>query len=150
MRTRLPPEADAIKAAIARCHNARNKDYADYGGRGIAVCDQWRGRGGRAAFMAHIGPKPTRHHVLDRIDNNRGYEPGNVRWVTWTEQNNNRRSSHMVTVDGAAMTAAQLAAKLGIPRQQVTNRLKRGWAIEEIAATPVIPRLVGKPSSAPR
>lgn len=72
-----------------RCHNPRNKSYPYYGGRGIAVCEQWRTS--FAAFITDVGPRPSPRHTLDRIDNAGDYEPGNVRWATWKEQRANRR-----------------------------------------------------------
>lgn len=72
-----------------RCHNPKNKHFKDYGGRGIVVCNEWREDFG--AFFAHIGPKPSPELSVDRIDVNRGYEPGNVRWATASQQSRNRR-----------------------------------------------------------
>lgn len=72
-----------------RCHNPSNPKFADYGGRGIFVCDEWRHD--FPAFYDHIGPKPSPEHSVDRINNALGYEPGNVRWATPIEQANNRR-----------------------------------------------------------
>lgn len=74
---------------VDRCTNANNKHYVDYGGRGITVCDEWRHS--FEAFYAHVGPKPSAQYSIDRIDNSRGYQPGNVRWATPKQQNNNRR-----------------------------------------------------------
>ncbi len=72
-----------------RCSSPTNKDYPNYGGRGITVCERWQ-----ASFpdwLADVGGRPTPKHSIDRIDNSRGYEPGNVKWSTITEQNRNRR-----------------------------------------------------------
>jgi hypothetical protein len=72
-----------------RCHNPKNKFFDIYGGRGIEVCAEWRDD--FAAFFAHIGPKPSPRLSVDRIDVDRGYEPGNVRWATASMQSRNRR-----------------------------------------------------------
>lgn len=72
-----------------RCHNPRFLRYADWGGRGIKVCEEWLHD--FVAFLDHVGPKPSSKHSIDRIDNDRGYEPGNVRWATALEQRYNRR-----------------------------------------------------------
>lgn len=77
------------KAIKARCLNSRNHKFPEYGGRGIGICDAWRDD--FVAFREHIGPRPSATHSVDRIDNARGYEPGNVRWATPKEQSNNRR-----------------------------------------------------------
>jgi hypothetical protein len=88
----LSSERDALRSAVRRCHNPRTNNYQNYGGRGITVCEAWREpKRGFERFLAHIGPKPTRHHSLDRIDNNGHYEPGNVRWADKQTQTSNRR-----------------------------------------------------------
>lgn len=72
-----------------RCLNPRDKKFQDYGGRGITICPEWRDSFVR--FIADVGVKASAGVTLDRIDNDRGYEPGNVRWTTYHEQNMNRR-----------------------------------------------------------
>jgi hypothetical protein len=83
---------------IARCRRPSHLRYADYGGRGITVCDRWRGRDGFWHFVADMGPRPEGTtpagrplYTLDRIDNDRGYEPDNCRWATQSQQARNRR-----------------------------------------------------------
>jgi hypothetical protein len=79
---------------LARCDNPTCNGYANYGGRGIRVCDEWRRD--FLAFYDYVGPRPTPKHSLERIDNERGYEPGNVKWATCSEQLRNRRKVRAV------------------------------------------------------
>ena len=74
---------------IARCTNPRRRSFKDYGGRGITVCPAWRNN--FPAFLSEVGRRSSAAYSIDRIDNSRGYEPGNVRWATRSEQNSNRR-----------------------------------------------------------
>lgn len=85
------PEYRSWQGMVARCHQPTNENYPEYGGRGIVVCERWRED--ISAFIADVGPRPSPRHSIDRINNDRGYEPGNVRWATAKEQANNRREA---------------------------------------------------------
>lgn len=102
-----------------RCHNPSNDKYQWYGARGIYVFDGWIDD--FAAFFEHIGPKPTPKHEIDRIDNNKGYEPGNVRWVTHEVNVRNRRNTVFVIHDGQRMTLNEYCISKGI-------KYATGWA----------------------
>jgi hypothetical protein len=73
---------------IRRCCNPRDPAFPSYGGRGIGVSARWRDD--FMAFFADIGPRPSLGHSLDRLDNLRGYEPGNCRWATRSQQQRNK------------------------------------------------------------
>jgi hypothetical protein len=72
-----------------RCYNKNQPHYERYGGRGIRVCREWRDS--FEAFYAAMGDPPSLRHSIDRIDNNGSYKPGNCKWSTPAEQNDNQR-----------------------------------------------------------
>ena len=91
-----------------RCHNPNQQHYQRYGGRGIKVCDRWRQS--FVNFYSDMGPPPNdgQRWTLDRIDNSRGYEPGNVRWATFKQQAANKRKKVFVEDIGRVMKSAGL------------------------------------------
>lgn len=74
---------------IDRCTNRSNHAYEYYGGRGVFVCEEWKND--FWSFYKDMGPKPSKGHSLERIDNNSGYLPNNCKWATKKEQSSNRR-----------------------------------------------------------
>jgi len=126
---------------IQRCHNPNDGDYARYGAKGVYVCSQWRhgvgGVSGFTVFMEDIGQYCRRHLTLDRIDNSKGYEPGNVRWATAKEQANNRTSTKLLTIDGDTRPLSEWCAMYSIGPKTVLYRLKRGMTHAEAITTPL-------------
>lgn len=128
---RANPEHNSWSAMIERCHRPGASHYQYYGGRGIAVCLEWRAS--YAAFRSHIGPRPP-GTTLDRIDNSRGYEPGNVRWATHREQALNRRSTRFVEFRGETRCVTDWARTFGLTRSALSCRLRRGMSMDEAVA----------------
>jgi hypothetical protein len=100
---RSTPEYWAWANMKQRCHNPRHPNFFRYGACGVRVCERWRRS--FTAFLADVGPRPGPGYTLDRIDNLGNYEPGNVRWATWTVQNGNRRPRGTAGCDCEGMAA---------------------------------------------
>jgi len=91
-----------------RCYLKTHKSYENYGGRGIKVCDQWLNS--FVNFYKDMGSRPSKHHQLDRTDNNKNYEPGNCKWVLILIQNRNQRKSKWWWVNGVRYESCYHAA----------------------------------------
>ena len=119
-----------------RCTNPNNPNFKDYGERGIKMFEPWIES--FEEFFSHVGKKPTKFHTIERINNDGGYFPGNVKWGTRKEQANNQRSNHMITFEGETMNMTQWAKHLGVTRGLLKDRIvKLGWGIEKALTQPV-------------
>lgn len=126
-------EYGAYINAIHRCHNPKHPQYRDYGGRGIYVCDEWRAPGGFWLFLDEIGRKPSPELTLDRLDNNKGYEPGNVGWRSRAEQARNRRNSNriqapvLITIGGVTQSLKDWSLQTGLNDTTIRSRYYAGY-----------------------
>jgi hypothetical protein len=128
------PEYQCWADMRTRCLNPDHRYFADYGGRGITVCDRWSRF---EEFLADIGRRPTPEHTLDRYPNNDGnYEPGNVRWASRKEQIDNRRNTRFVMIDGEKRPLSDVIRERGLNRRLVCSRIERGWSPEKAVSTP--------------
>lgn len=126
------PTYQSWAAVIQRCLNSRCPGFRRYGARGITVCERWHSFG---AFLADMGPRPE-GTSLDRINNARGYEPGNCRWATRKEQGRNKSDVILTETAVAAMREEMalgarnrdLAPKYGIHNSVVSRiRHQKAW-----------------------
>ena len=110
-----------------RCFNPNCQDYANYGGRNIAMYAPWIDD--FLAFydyvskLEHFGEKGF---TLDRKDSNGNYEPGNLRWADRKTQSRNRRGRRIVEYNGEKMTLAEAAEKSGINYDTLLMRYRAG------------------------
>ena len=109
----------------------QRKHYFD---RGIRVCKEWLGAGGFEPFFSEIGERPTDAHTLDRIDNDQGYRPGNVRWATRLVQARNTRSNRLLTLRDKTQTVSEWEEETGLP---ISQRLHDGWSDVDAITRPM-------------
>jgi hypothetical protein len=107
-----------------RCNSPGDIGYANYGGRGIKVCERWNDS--FQNFIDDMGPKPSPRHTIDRIDGDGDYEPSNCRWATKREQRLNVRGIIRLTHGGETLTLNEWGQRLGINPQTITNRVRAG------------------------
>lgn len=127
------PAYRAWTAMRARCYTPTSHKFQSYGARGITVCDAWRGS--FVQFIADMGDPPP-GMSLDRIDNDGNYEPGNCRWATREQQQNNRSVNVRISHDGAERTVAEWARIAGVSFRTMSKRIARGWDMARAVSTP--------------
>lgn len=117
-----------------RCCNPSHSSYPDYGGRGVRLCERWQR--GFIYFLQDMGDCPAEDRQIDRINSSGNYEPGNCRWVSPSENCNNRRNNRLLTYQGETLTATQWARRNGVNTKLIYDRLDRGWSTERILSEP--------------
>lgn len=115
----------------ARCTNPNNPSWHRYGGRGISVCARWSEYGtGFQNFLADMGERPQ-GFTLDRIDNNKGYNPENCRWTTRKQQQWNMEATRSVTIGGVEYVVAEVAYRYGFKPDTLFVRAKTAQSFDE-------------------
>lgn len=110
-----------------------------YREKGIKVCPQWDDvDSGFRVFLADVGPRPSKNHSIDRIDNDGNYEPGNVRWATPDVQGANTDRIRYLTYMGQSLSVTEWSRRLGFSSPSVIfHRIDTlGWSVEEALSTP--------------
>lgn len=123
-------EYRAWASARNRCINPKNNNYKDYGARGIRMCERWEDF---AKFLEDMGRCPPGHSIDRYPDNNGNYEPGNCRWATDTQQNNNTRATRHFNYHGENLSFAQIARLNGISKTSLWGAvIGRGEDLQEV------------------
>ncbi|CAG4889562.1 hypothetical protein [Paraburkholderia gardini] len=120
-------EYESYKSAIRRCYSQKCASYARYGGRGIKMCEKWKES--FLSFLADMGKRPP-GTSLERLDNNKNYEPENCVWATAKQQTRNRRDTVKIQFNESIIPLASAAELLGVSyavayRWMVSGELKR-------------------------
>ena len=116
----------------SRCNNPNNPNYVDYGGRGIAVCDEWCDF---LVFLNDMGKKPTKDHTVDRLDNDKGYSKGNCEWKTRKDQSRNRRITIKYTIEGNEKPLAEWCEIYDVDYMFTYRRIRDGWDVKSALTT---------------
>ena len=128
-------EYETWRGIKARCLNPNEPGYRYYGGRGITIHQSWKSS--FEQFLADVGPRPSEKHTIERLDNNVGYEPGNVIWANRYVQGSNKRNNRRLEFRGQSRTIAEWGRIVGIDRRQIATRIDRlGWSVEKALSTP--------------
>ena len=118
-----------------RCNDQKNKDYPNYGGRGIKICPEWDDY---LTFWEDMKEGYSDQLTIDRIDNMKGYSKDNCKWSTTKQQINNTRVNRLVTYKGETTTTTLWAEKIGMSSALLRYRLDSGYSVEEAIETPII------------
>lgn len=128
---RETPEYKAWCHIKDRCYNEKNKQFKDWGGRGIKMCDRWKDSFDN--FLSDMGLKPSKKHSIDRFPNNDGdYEPSNCRWGTSKEQNGSRRNNVIIEYNGECLVQRDWSKRLGVCEHTINRYINKGKSIGDI------------------
>lgn len=121
-----------------RCHDPKATGYADWGGRGIRVCDRWQEPNGQGYlnFLEDMGRCPPECNSIERKEVNGNYYADNCKWATVHEQARNKRNTVHITAFGKTQCLADWAVEYGLSRNTLKGRLERGWLVEDALTTP--------------
>ena len=132
------PTYTSWASMIGRCSRPTDSYYADYGGRGIDVCEKWLSFAG---FVEDMGERPE-GRTLDRIDGNKGYCKENCRWATSTEQARNKRNNVRYLYHGQHLMVPEIYELLSregivpkVSQNAAANRLRKGWDVADALFT---------------
>lgn len=128
------PIAKSYNSMVRRCYKSSSSGYKYYGGRGIKICDEWRGVGGLYRFfiwsLEYGGWEDGL--TIDRINPNKDYAPNNCKWATSKEQGIHKRNTRIFYVNGEEYSALSYCKKFDLPYDRFIYRLNKGMSINKI------------------
>lgn len=119
----------------SRCYNKNRQRYRDYGGRGIAMCDEWK-ESFEKFFEWSMQNGYNDSLTIDRIDVNKGYYPENCRWANHYDQAHNKRNNHKIEIDGTTKTITEWSREMNISVSSILYRMRNGWNEKDAVITP--------------
>lgn len=124
------------KGAKDRTSDPTDKDYPKYGARGIRMCKEWS-EDFECFHEWALSHGYRKDLTIDRVNNNKGYEPGNCRWVSRKSQASNRHTNTFYTCRGRTMTLQKWSETTGVTPDRIVHRLEQGWSLEDALFKPV-------------
>lgn len=136
---RMNPEYECWSSMLARCRRPSHKNFAQYGGRGIKVCERWLNF---ENFVSDMGERPA-GYSLDRINTNGNYEPSNCRWANKYLQAQNKRTARIIWFRGAPRSIHQIAAVTGVSKSTISKWIYSGKSIDEKLEVHIARKIAG-------
>lgn len=128
---------DIWMGILKRCYNPNAKRYKIYGAKGIRICDEWK-NDFSCFYQWAIENGYKDNLTIDRIDNNKNYEPENCRWVDYKTQARNKSSNTLLTFNGETHCISEWAEITGISAFAISQRLRvLNWSVEKTLTKPV-------------
>lgn len=127
MLNRIKNDVRPTETTVAISWDRRGKKW--YGAKGVRMCEEWKSPETFYDWAIKNGYREGL--TIDRIDPNGDYAPNNCRWISMSDQQNNKTSNHILTLNGVSHTLTEWSVLTGIPRTTITNRIKLGWTVEE-------------------
>lgn len=123
------PDYGIWKAMRERCNNPRNKRYANYGGRGIKICDRWDDF---SLFVLDMGERPAGYSI-ERQDVNGNYCPENCVWIPLGEQSRNSTQTKWMELGGERKPMSWWAKSFGVTQATLREHMEKGRTLAYMA-----------------
>lgn len=114
-----------------RCYNPKCKEFKNYGGRGISICEEWCNSFPLFAEWALLN-RYAENLCIERVENNEGYYPENCKWTTAKEQGSNKRNNVLVKIGNMVKTLAEWSRATKLPYSTLKYRFEHGVSGEEL------------------